>query len=89
MLPHSGTLLALLLQTLDWKVLPGTNTLPYYERSYITDVKSLITFGPGKEHFTSMCSAVINKEKKKFFFDNFIKTFFSSMTKRPLQAFQA
>ncbi len=27
--------------------MPETNTLAYYENSYITDVKSFITLGPG------------------------------------------
>ncbi len=29
------------------KVLPGKNTLAYYENSKIMDVKSFLTFGPG------------------------------------------
>jgi hypothetical protein len=32
---------------LGWKGLPGTNTLAYYEYSYITDVKVFIILGPG------------------------------------------
>ena len=32
---------------LGWKGLPGTNSLAYYERSYLTAVKSFITLRPG------------------------------------------
>jgi hypothetical protein len=32
---------------LDWKGLPGPNAQTYYQHSYITDVKSFITMGPG------------------------------------------
>ncbi len=37
---------------LNWKSLPGTNTVAYYEHSKITAVKSFITLGPsgGKQH---------------------------------------
>jgi hypothetical protein len=30
-----------------WRGLPQTNTLAYYELSYKTDIKSVITLGPG------------------------------------------
>jgi hypothetical protein len=30
---------------LDWKGQPGTNALAYYEKSYLTAVKSFITLG--------------------------------------------
>ncbi len=41
-------LLALLTSIrLDWKGLPGTNSLAFYKHSQITDVKSFITLGPG------------------------------------------
>ncbi len=32
---------------LGWKVLPGTNTLAYYENLQIADVQSFITLVPG------------------------------------------
>jgi len=32
---------------LGWKCLPRTNTVAHYEYSYITDIKSFITLGPG------------------------------------------
>jgi hypothetical protein len=31
---------------LGWKGLPGTNALAYYEKSYLTVVKSFITLAP-------------------------------------------
>jgi hypothetical protein len=34
-------------ERLDWKGLPGTNTLAYYKNSYITDKKSFITLASG------------------------------------------
>jgi hypothetical protein len=32
---------------LGWKGLPGTNTLGYYEHSFVTNINSLVTFCPG------------------------------------------
>ncbi len=32
---------------LSWKGLLGTNALDYYEKTYLTVVKSFITLGPG------------------------------------------
>jgi hypothetical protein len=43
-----GRLLALpTIIRLGFKSLPGSNTLPHYEHSLNTNVKSFITFGPG------------------------------------------
>ncbi len=45
---HWGRLLAFPTKmALSWKGLPGTTTLAHYEKSYITAVKSFITFAPG------------------------------------------
>jgi hypothetical protein len=30
-----------------WKGLPGTDTVAYYENSYITDIKRFVSLGPG------------------------------------------
>jgi hypothetical protein len=46
--PFYGRLLALPTNIrLDWKDLPGTNAQAYYEKSYLTAVKSFITLAPG------------------------------------------
>jgi hypothetical protein len=50
--PHKGRLLSLPANiTLDWKGRPGTNTVAYYEHSYITDAKSFIILAPALENF--------------------------------------
>ncbi len=33
--------------TLDWKILPMTNTLAYYKNLLFLSIKSFITLGPG------------------------------------------
>jgi hypothetical protein len=45
---------------LDRKVLPATNTLAYYEHSYITDVKCFITLAPDISVFLSLIYATIS-----------------------------
>ncbi len=35
---------------LGWKGLPGTNTLADFEHSYMKEVKSFITLGPGHKN---------------------------------------
>jgi hypothetical protein len=40
---------------LDWKGLPGTNTLAYYEHLCITEEKSFITLAQGQSIETQAC----------------------------------
>jgi hypothetical protein len=49
--PLRCSTLALLTEfRLGWKDLSGTNTLAYYENSYVTDFKSFITLSPAQFH---------------------------------------
>jgi hypothetical protein len=43
--------------SLHWKGLPGTNALAYYEESYLTAIKSFITFPPGGHFLRSLKNA--------------------------------
>ncbi len=45
--PHRQASTLLTHVRLGWKVLPGTNTLDYYEDLQIMDAKSFITLGHG------------------------------------------
>ncbi len=46
---------------LDWKGLPGTNTLAYYENPYITTVKRFIGLAPGSKAFRTNVMAPFAK----------------------------
>ncbi len=54
---------------LGWKGLLRTNTLDYYEHSYITDPKSFVTLVPGiqiVQIFNAILNPKLTFKKKKF-----------------------
>jgi hypothetical protein len=40
---------------IGWKILPETNTLAYQENELITNVKSVLTLGPGANVIKLFC----------------------------------
>ncbi len=71
--PLKGNLLALPTSIrLDWKGLPGTSALDYYENSKLTTVKSFITLATGTDecYFCFWkCQRKIQKSQKKIDFE--------------------